>query len=272
MKNTRLGLTERLLGITLSAASAYAAAPITQPVYRTENITGTKIERVSNANFPYSTEKVRFYGEIYTIQSNPLQEKNELGFILRKEEDTNLRIDLNTNNVKEISDYFFVPTRVEVNGKPANRLSLTTEGPGAIKAKSHYPTTQKADAEVITLDQNNLEFYIGTTSVNGNQFFFPRVEKTSSDVLPLYLIPTSTSTFRIKRATGEVTILNYPDGIYQPQRISEKDYATRVVKRAEVEAQKKAELEAKKATEELKAKQAAEEKLRNEPGKAGKIE
>jgi hypothetical protein len=243
-----------LVGLGLTAA-AYAQSPTSMPavptsqpspVVRYEEAKGAKVSRITNADFPFTGERVSIYDQPYKIVKNSLREDGELDILLMREgvqaapsdSDMYTTINFATGETERISDVLLIPTRAMLeSGKPATKAPLSTEGKYGVKAQrtSEVKPTGES-AFVYQVDQKGISFEIRELELNGTPYFFPMNDNggkpTAQTATGFYLIPKCSTRATVNDVTGKVTLIN-DEAIFGFQAVPRSTYEHRAVVLAE---------------------------------------
>ena len=215
-----------------SPASISLPAPQPSRNSVTDYISGTSTSAVTHAQAPYSLDTIILAGSReYIVQPNIHQKEGELEFRLTPYENATLLHDRKGRAVSIESPNTYVPAQVMIPAAkagidPATEASEIYFKPlGAYSSKTPSPKKRNPEEiETRTRSQDDSEFNIPTTTIQGKEFYVAVKRDDKGNVTNTYFVPVEGAVIGVRQRDRAITLRN-PGKIYEIAEVT--DYKTR---------------------------------------------
>ncbi len=226
-------------GQFIGTGCAPTASAISKRNFPKSHISNYNIQKRNQNQTSYQLERVVLHNQDYYMRTRDTTEtrENQLSFAISRVGDNTLALDLDSSKAELLPKKEYVPVLAEFDGydstknedKWADRVALNARCSGEtgirgiraeitcleqLRTKQNIPENSYGWTALTT--EQDAGYSILTTTINGEEFFFPHIESQKADefYLPFYLIPKKQAQLRIE-TDGTIKIHN-TNNIYRP--------------------------------------------------------
>lgn len=181
----------------------------------TDYISGASAGKLTQSQVPYSIDTIVLAGNReYVVQPNTHKNDGELEFRLTPYESATFMHDRTGRTVGIESPRTYVPTKVMIpaatSGDPATEASEISFKPIGAYASRAPPLKKRSPADIETRTRSNddTEFNLNTTTIQGKEFYVAVKRDDKGNVTNTYFVPVEGSIVGIRQRDRAITLRN----------------------------------------------------------------